>query len=280
MSFPRAPIVVFGTGGSGTRAIAELLRQAGVYMGPKLNGAGDSLVLKPFVRRWPERYLAQSGWVELMSDPPTQAADPAVAAPPVEPGSAPEVPPPDPAMRADLLAVLSEQREGIPAPDAPWGWKNPRTIYLLPALDQALPGFACVQLVRDGRDMAYSKNQQQVEAYGELLVPELASASDPVRSIALWSRINLAAARYGHAQMRGRHLLVRYEDLCGDPRAAARLVLEHLGIDPSAELLESAAELVKPSGQSGRWREAEAGEAAELTAAGAPGLREFGYAEA
>jgi sulfotransferase family protein len=260
----RPPVVVFGSGGSGTRAIAAALREAGVYLGARTNRANDSLVLKPFLRRWPEVYLERSRWVETMWRAPDVG----------------EVEAPDAAMVDDLRATIDAQREGIPAPDAPWGWKAPRTIYVLPALHGLVPDVITVQLVRDGRDMAYSANQNQLQAFGEIMLDDYRGAPDPVRSIALWSRVNVAAVRYAERFIGANHLVLRYEDVCADPAAAVRQLLDHVGLESSRQLAERAAALVQPSPSAGRWRQEDGKEVDAVLAAGAPGLREFGYEDA
>lgn len=258
---PHPPAVCFGTGGSGTRAVAEIMQAAGIYLGPKLNGASDAITLKPFLRRWPERYLEASGWVEaaLRGEPSAGT--------------------PDPEMASELAAAIAEQREGIPAPNGRWGWKAPRTISVLPLVFELFPGARTIQLVRDGRDMAFSRNQKQLEAWNDVVVGDLAAEPEPVRSIALWSRLNLAAVRCARTAGGDNHLVVRYEDLCANPRGAAVQIAGHLGIEPSAEALDQATELVSPSASSGRWREQDEAEIEAVRTAGAEGLAEFGYAE-
>ncbi len=136
-------------------------------------------------------------------------------------------------MVGDLLAALKEQRQGIPAPGARWGWKAPRTIFVLPAIHHVFRDSYAIQLVRDGRDMAYSQNQNQLEALGPALLGDLdPDTPQPVRSIALWSRVNVAAAAYGRRFMEGRHLVIRYEDLCAEPERTIARLLAHLEADP------------------------------------------------
>jgi hypothetical protein len=43
------PIVVGGTGGSGTRVVRAVLARAGAFMGVRLNGAGDAMDFEPFL---------------------------------------------------------------------------------------------------------------------------------------------------------------------------------------------------------------------------------------
>lgn len=250
------PVVSFGTGGSGTRAIAGILGAGGVYLGPKLNRASDALALEPFLRRWPEEYVTGTGWLEGSPAKPAE---------------------PDAAMADDLLTALKHQREGIATAGARWGWKAPRTIFVLPAIHQAFRDAYTVQLVRDGRDMAYSQNQNQLEALGPAVLADLdPDTPQPVRSIALWSRVNVAAAAYGRRHMEGRHLVVRYEDLCAEPERTIARLLAHIGAD-SDEVAARAQELVVPSLEIGRWRRHDPAELEAVSAAGAEGLAEFKY---
>jgi hypothetical protein len=252
---PQPPIVGFGTGGSGTRVVAQILHSAGVYIGPELNPASDAKVMMPFLRR-----VDRSGWIEQ-----------------VLAGNASRLAPPDPDALAGLLGSVKLQRQGIAAEDGRWGWKAPRTIYMLPLVHHAFPDVRTVQLVRDGRDMAYSRNQNQLRVYGDVIVGDIPDAPDPVRSIMLWSRVNLAAIRYAEARMPGQHLVLRYEDLCDDPATGAARLLGHIGIEPSRELLDKAAEQIAPSSSRGRWRRENPDEVLAVSEAGEDGLREFGY---
>jgi hypothetical protein len=257
---PQPPLVVLGTGGSGTRAVAEIMRAAGVYLGPKMNRSSDSLALKPFLVRWSQPFVAESHWVEAVERDPANGI----------------LEPPEEAI-ADLKAGIADQRTGIPSKGSLWGWKNPRTINLLPVLTAVAPDAVTAQLVRDGRDMAYSKNQHDLEDCAAIVPEELRDAPDPVRSIALWSRLNLAALAYMNERSGGNHLVVRYEDLCADPAENAERLLTHLGVPFTDEVLEQAKELVKLSSSAGRWREAPPAEIAAVQAAGSEGLRAFGY---
>jgi len=252
------PVVSFGTGGSGTRAIAAILHEAGIYLGPKLNRASDSLALEPFLTRWPEEYVTTTGWVDARGE-----------------GARSE---PQPAMLEDLVDSMKSQREGIPSAGARWGWKAPRTIFVLPVIHHLFRDAYTVQLLRDGRDMAYSQNQDQLEALGPAMLTDLdPDTPQAVRSIALWSRLNVAAAAYGRRHLEGRHLVIRYEDLCGDPERWIARILAHLEVADPDPVIARAGELIDPSKEIGRWRLQDPDEMAAVLVAGAEGLSEFGY---
>ena len=166
------------------------------------------------------------------------------------------------------------------APDgARWGAKNPPNIYVLPLLDTAFGDARVVQFVRDGRDMAYSSNQNQLEVYGELVVGDLAGEPDPIRSISLWSRMNLAALAYAREHLRDRHMVLRYEDICADPRGGATRLLEHLELRATDAILDQAEETIEISASAGRWRDAPEPERDAVVAAGVEALTEFGYTD-
>jgi hypothetical protein len=256
----RAPAVAFGTGGSGTRAVAAIMREAGIYLGPRLNKSLDALVLRDFIRPAIDPYLERTRWVARILE---------------EPGARLEAPPAE--LLGELAATAELQREGIPDLAGAWGWKAPRSIWLFPLIAHAFPEAVTIQLVRDGRHMAYSRNQQQAEAYRARIAPELAAGPAPVAAAAVWARGNVAAARYGGANLGERHLVVRYEDLCAQPQEWAARILEHLGAGVSGELVERAAAHVDPAASSGREADRDPGELAAVERAAAAGLREFGY---
>src|SRR5205085_4800091 len=110
-----------------------------------------------------------------------------------------------PELAAELRALVA--RQARTAADHPWGWKEPRSIYLLPLLDEELPGLRFLHLVRDGRDMAYSENQVQLRKHGDALLGEDDDgASAALRSILLWQDVNVRAADYGEERLGPRYL--------------------------------------------------------------------------
>jgi hypothetical protein len=257
-----APVAVFGTGGSGTRALQLLLDSAGYFMGTNVNGAGDALDIGWFIRRWSDRYLERSDWVAQMWRGAERDRFPYTSA-----------------MADDFLATVEDHREAIGNPDARWGWKTPRTILIFPFVHEFFPGMRAIHLVRDGRDMAYSDNQNQARRYGNQLFGEpQEDVPRPIRSITFWARLNLAAANYGERALGDRYLRVRYEEVCADPAGMAVRLTDFLELPTSGDRLQKvAAAQIRPSSSIGRWQERDAAEIAELERAGDEALRKFGY---
>ena len=234
----RGPGVIGATGGSGTRVLARVVSRGGMYVGNDLNRSQDALDFAAFSDRWIDRY---------------------------ERGETPQE------LTAELRALVARQHDE--AGGAPWGWKEPRSLYLLGLLDEQLPGLRFLHVVRDGRDMALSSNQVQLRKHGDAV---LGSSDDPepLRSLALWREVNLRAAELGE-RLGERYLRLRFEDLCTEPAARVAEVLRFFGLEGDAERI--AAEEVRAPRTLGRWREADPELRRALTERAADALERFGY---
>jgi hypothetical protein len=234
-------------------------------MGTNVNRPGDALDIGWFIRRWLDRYLARSEWVEKMWRGAEARSFPYPAS-----------------MAADFRATIEDHREAIGRPKRRWGWKVPRTILIFPFVHEFFPGMRAIHLVRDGRDMAYSANQNQARRYAPRLFDQSGpDSSAPIQSIGFWARVNLAAARYGEAALGERYLRLRYEDVCANPAGMAAQLADFLDSPAPPEALEEVAVAeIRPSSSIGRWRERDAVEIAELERVGGEALRAFDYVSA
>ena len=152
-------VVIFGIGDSGTRAVRSLYHAGGVAMCDETNGAGDD---------WPTR-LADECLDHLLEADRGEVSTAAFRKAP---------------NRAFAKAVMAERRgsneshwcavranrltgAGDASPNAPWGYKGPRKIYMLPVIEEAWTSLNRTQLVlvaRDPRDICSGDNQQQFKA--------------------------------------------------------------------------------------------------------------------
>ncbi len=242
------PFVIGATGGSGTRVITMLLQELGIWIGRNLNPANDSEDVARFLRRW------IPSWREWQDEGvPFERLE---------------------RMQREFRRTLAQHREGIPDPGAPWSLKNPRTIYILPFLERSLPGFRFVHLVRDGRDMAFSSNQSQLDDHGEQYLGRGAPEDRARRSIRLWSLINTEAADYAERELGDRYLRLRFEDFCTRPAETTRELYRFLGLDgdPAAT-----AGVVRAPSSLGRWRDRDPALIAKLEEEAGEALRRFGY---
>jgi len=237
------PNVIGATGGSGTRVVAHIARQAGMFIGKRLNRADDALAFGDFSDAWINRYL---------TDGPTEE------------------------MRAELDRVVTEHLAARKAKQAAWGWKEPRSIYLLPFLHEAMPSLRFLHVIRDGRDMAFSANQFQPAKHGDAALGDREYETEQERSIALWAQVNTRAAGYGETALGDAYLRLRFEDLCAEPEQNVERLLAFFGLEGNARKL--AHKEVKPPDSLGRYRAEDQELVARLEQIAAEALARFGYA--
>jgi hypothetical protein len=232
------PGAIGATGGSGTRVLARVVQRGGMYVGSDLNRSEDALDFAAFSDRWIDRHKRGENPPELVSE---------------------------------LRALVARQH--AEAAGRPWGWKEPRSLYLLGLLDEQLPGLRFLHVVRDGRDMALSSNQVQLRKHGDAVLGP-GGDPEPLRSIALWREVNLRAAGFGE-RMGDRYLLLRFEDLCAEPERRVAGVLRFFGLEGDAQAI--AAEEVQAPASLERWRDADPELRAALTERARDALARFGY---
>ena len=243
------PCVIGATGGSGTRVVARIVRAGGLYIGTELNDYEDALPFAAFSDRWINAYLDSD------RDPPGETRS---------------------RMVEELGGLVEDHLSHRPEDAIGWGWKEPRSIYLLRFLNEEMPKLRFLHFVRDGRDMAFSENQWQLKKHGgSVLGDELRWQRRPYRSISLWSRVNGGAADYGERELGDRYLRVRFEDLCAQPGPTARRILDFFGLDGDAEAIGAAE--VRPPKTLARWKRKSGRTIDKLRRFGEPSLSRFGY---
>jgi hypothetical protein len=244
------PNVIGATGGSGTRVVARIVRHGGMFIGTNLNRADDALDLGQYSDRWVNVFWA---W------PPATLSAYARAA-----------------MAEDLGWTVVRHRERLDARARAWGWKEPRSIFLLPFFAAQFADLRFLHVIRDGRDMAVSSNQNQLSKHGSVVLRDAyGEACGPVRSIALWSRLNLDTAEYGETVLGSRYLRIRFEDLCDAPTPTIRRIFAFLGLAGDADAIAGLE--VTPPPSRGRWRAQPPDVRNELERVGGAALTRFGY---
>lgn len=247
------PLVIGATGGSGTRVVARLARHAGYDLGRNLNEAEDALEFYSFHDKWINPFVAAERGDHSLSKAESELMD------------------------MDFQSALERHCPANLRVDKQWGWKAPRSIYLLPFLHRHLPEFKFIHVLRDGRDMVLSPNQNQLRKHGPAVMTwhERWFRSKPERALLLWERVNLRAAEFGQSDLRENYLLVRFEDVCAKPVQTTAQIMNFLGARVDPEPI-ARAEISPPSSLQ-RWRRYPPRLIAKLEELGENSLRKFGY---
>jgi hypothetical protein len=249
-----SPIAIGGVGGSGTRLIAQILRNAGFYFGNDRNEAEDNLWFTLLFKR-PDvlsesddefsalvRLFVQGMIGEGIFSPEQQLLVRSLA----RSGRA-QHPAAWLSARAESLLTTRGYTQA-----AHWGWKEPNTHVVLDRLVRALPNLRYIHVVRNGLDMAYSRNQNQLKLWGDHFL-EPGWQLTPYYSLRFWRVVHERVLRIGQ-QMGQRFLLLHYDAFCGKPAESTGRLLEFAGIELSPAHLAALAELVRLPGSVGRYK--------------------------
>lgn len=212
------PVVVVGTDGSGTRVIAKFLAltnvsvlvERGVYSQMDVDGTSAGVHFTRMIQGVLD--ATHSPRYDLMALPPALANRTLNA---LRPFAVSMV------QNADGAARLHGSRQ--------WGFKKPDLLNLGPFVDELFPGVKVVHVVRDGRDMAFSRNAAALHKYAAQLFPPpspLTGRSAEVQKLLLWQKQNVEFARWADQLLgRARSHRVKIEDIAGQSNASG-LALE------------------------------------------------------
>jgi hypothetical protein len=177
-------------------------------------------------------------------------------------------------MRRELALRL---RLFFPLRNMPWGFKNPRTMLILPFLHEMFPDMKFVHVVRDGRDISLGNEFASRNRYRTAFLTQnemCLSAEEAM--ILFWGRSNQRSMEYGRQHMPGRYLQMRWEELCADPVRKTAELLEFASC-PVADAGRIARIVRKPS-SIGRWMSFPERVRRNVHSRGARWLSMFGYA--
>ena len=219
------PVVIGALGGSGTRAVVNIVRLAGWWMGSRVSRSSqDALPTRFFLNKWFETLL--------------------------------DFPDISPRLQRRSIThfrrAIAEHREGITGADGSWGWKNPRNMWLIPFYLSIYPQLRFIHVIRDGRDMSLSSNFFLLKTHGNRLLGRDWNGNSEAAQMELWATGNIRAAETSQHCVPGHYFLLRYEDLCLDPQETARKLYHFLGAPE--ELIGKATEEIRPSSGIGRGR--------------------------
>jgi hypothetical protein len=152
----------------------------------------------------------------------------------------------------EMITSAAKQHRHFQTGARRWGFKNPRQMFILPLLSYVFPNLIFVHVVRDGRDMLFSANQNQPQNYYSALFrePYLGGRRASGR---FWATVNLEVATCGERILRSRYLRVRIEDLSGSKRRHyVRRLARALGLKKSDAITQS--KIFATQLSFGRWK--------------------------
>ena len=148
-----SPVVVGGTGGSGTRGVVQVLQNLGVYMHPPLKSSlfRDCYNGDPLDNTCMFPVLATGSNSSMFSSDSKTWLTNATCAPHSQPSQR--------LCRTDLGSHYFDSVPGENRRPYYWGWKNPRTMYHLEVLYELYPNLLFIHVLRNPMDMASAQWQ-------------------------------------------------------------------------------------------------------------------------
>ena len=249
--------MIGGVGGSGTRLVTQLLQQQGVVFGGDKNEELDNLWFSLlFVDRSifskPAQEIEQRVWlfINAMRDRdtlPEELTSLLDAATRFDRG---------PTLRQK---VLQAARKTIDDPvyavetASAWGWKQPNVQVMVPLIAPYLSGMKYIYVVRNGLDMAFGYNQNQLKYFwGDLLLGSDAEAT-PANALRYWVASYKRNRAY-RTLLGDRLYILNFDLLCANPRQELLKLNDFLGLNSFEDTLTSAESLVVTPGSTGRYK--------------------------
>lgn len=220
-----SPVLIIGMHRSGTRLLAQILDELGVFMGADRQADGESVAFMLIN----EAIFHQCGtfWTEpvpvhfVLSDPELLERATTVARDALVAGFA-------------SYAGGNDWRPGaVPEATPPFGWKDPRNTFTLPVWMQVFPRARVIHVLRHGVDVAASLARRHGAALraatGESHVPALTVIKDKglgvlssrrgwnlAEALTMWEQY-VEKARLESAALGERALEIRFEELLAQP---------------------------------------------------------------
>lgn len=157
-----------------------------------------------------------------------------------------------------------------------WGWKNPRSMFLIPTWASVYPEARFVLVVRDGRDTAVNDRFSLTHHQSWLLSPDEISQPDEIRRATMWARGNRLAVSEAEVHFPGQWMMSRLEDLCDDPDGELDRIWNFLTLG-NRDRPTGLTDLVERPASLGRWKDVSPRLVADIEAVIAPELAAFGY---
>jgi hypothetical protein len=259
----QGPIVIGGVGGSGTRLIAEIVMDMGFYLGDMLNQSKDLLYFSLLFKRpiWFSKVVNSNeheifrGLKVLENRLTTQKKLTGNDIKFIEKVA-------QTYRNGDLLAQKIKKTMLSPNPInrqlyQGWGWKEPNAHLYLPYIHRYFPNVRYIHVIRNGLNMAFSKNQQQLFNWGPLFGVTIPNnpMMIPNASLTYWIKANERAVMYGTKQMKDRFLLIHFDQLCVNPTPQLQKLAEFLAVDDGA--FDEWSEKIDPAAATLKYKEAD-----------------------
>jgi hypothetical protein len=248
------PVVIGGIGGSGTRLFAQCLNEAGYFIGHDLNQSKDNLLFSLLFNR--SEILSASkeefeDLVEILFSGMTGANELTRSQIELVNSIASKDRKQDSAswLKKRVKILLSKKPEM--KLDDRWGLKNPISHIVIDRLKERFDNLKYIHVVRNGLDMAHSKNQNQLKYWGPSFINESINIT-PYYALKYWCIVHRRILEIGKT-MGTNFLFLNYDNVCLHPEEGINLLCNFLGLKTN-DLANQLVKLIQPPDTIGRFK--------------------------
>lgn len=252
-------VAIGALGGSGTRAIAQVLIDAGIYLGDDLNGPNDNLMFTRLFKNpsWYKRANKEKIFKRLDVFNEYMERDR------LSIGSAftlirAAITNPTFHSNKKLVKNILHKVFNTPKERNIWGWKEPNTQIYIDELNEYFANLKYIHVVRHGLDMAFSNNNQQLHnwgyKYGVLVDGQESHDEIAYKQMEYWVRSTQDAISKGKNLDNG-FLLINHSTFCMKPKEQVDRIIGFLELDVQKSTLKHLYKIPKMSRSLNRYKD-------------------------
>lgn len=248
------PVAIGGVGGSGTRLIANILMEIGFDIGTDLNPSLDNLAFTLLFKRAnilelsnPDFEQRVTIFIKHMCGTGDFSEQEKLLIRHLgrleESGHTVEW------MQERALLMLSTQKRYQPG--RRWGWKEPNTHISMERLYPLLPNMKYIHVMRNGLDMAFSSNKNQLTLWGPKFIGP-ACENTPFYALKYWHIVHKRILEISRP-FQSNFLLLNYDNLVMQTGNDMENLLNFLGVPLTQKLIEAVQPLIQKNESIGRF---------------------------
>jgi len=212
MQSAKSIISIGGVGGSGTRVIAQILQECGYFTGYDINESNDTLLFTLLFKQQKVLTLNDNEFDEAL-ELFTKIMSSNVPLSPKE---------------LDTLSVVASTDRTLHNKEwlqkrlnfihkrkshDNWGWKEPNTHIIIEKLLKKIDNLKFIYVYRNGLDMAYSNNQNQLRLWGPIFLNDYNLEINPKNSLKYWCIIHKKMLKLKE-NFTSKVFMLNFDELC------------------------------------------------------------------
>jgi hypothetical protein len=252
-------ISIGALGGSGTRAVAQILMDAGIYMGTEFSAQKDNILFTRLFRNPDWKFNSTLDEIDyrihvfekIMSGKAltiTEAKELNIAI-----KSNITYPTTDKKRRQFIFNLFIKPNNQY----AIWGFKEPNSHVYLLNLNRHFKEFKYVHVLRHGLDMAFARNLKQLKNWGPSFGIETTGKKNELElariQLDYWIAATQATLKQGET-MGNRFLLVKHHETYNNPTDFVKKLLAFAGISVENDTLQKLFEIPKTPDTKDRFK--------------------------